>query len=98
MYVHVFDVQIHELGCCKKVQRGDLPVLMGPLSWHMQRKKDTKGHRVFAYIINMRLREDIIKKKPFYKHKTMLHENAVTFSLRSKTEMYPGLKTTAFIP
>lgn len=41
--VHVFDVQIHALGCRKKVQRGCLPVLMGPLSWHMQRK-DTKGH------------------------------------------------------
>lgn len=44
---------------------------MGPLSWNMQRKKDTKGHRVFAYIINVRLREDIIKKKSFfYEHKT----------------------------
>lgn len=70
IYVHVFDAQIHVIGCCKKVQRGYLPVLMGPLSWHMQRKKDTKGHRVFAYIINVRLRGDIIKKKPFYEHKT----------------------------
>lgn len=43
---------------------------MGPLSGHMQRKKDTKGHRVFASIIDVKLREDIIKKKSFYKHKT----------------------------
>lgn len=64
----------------------------------MQRKKDTKGRRVFASIINVKLREDIIKKKSFYKHETECYmKNAVAFSLRSKTEMYPGLKTTAFI-